>query len=571
MPYPGVPEHLTEKMERCVQDVMAQGHDKSSAIAICKAAIVGDVEGSTVLESGVTFEPVTGDESLELQANYGVTGRILRFKNAALAHATRNANGDGLTSEGLKELAETLPLMPIDVDHQRRNVMGVFTSARTRDWVRKDGVIIKDGELVTDGIIFADNYPVETAEVMNGERKLSIFARAKRVVCSVCHKSIQSVNDYCSHLKNIHATGATRYLFGLTAYGAATTKDPADADATFDTENGLVMIAMEVDMSSGKTRHWYNRYGIESETELDDGDFAWLSDAYRRGEESKTEGRKLPYKVHGDVKEDGWRAAWTRAHQMDARFFAGGPSKEAVINKLKRDKPQGVSISESVSRQRSDFWYMVRDSFRRWFKGGEADVIDVAEDYVVVDIGGVLYRTGYTLDSKGNVVFSDDTQEVRKLYLPVDSPYLSVLNHKEEQEMDESKETIEQLKAKVEELEGKNKELESKASEVETLKAQIEELRAKVENLTAEKEKLEAQVKDAQEKVAVAAKRSIDLAPVVGRERVEELLPKLADMDEETFNLIAEVAQKTGKPAQFALGDDKNKKDELTLENIFAE
>lgn len=42
MPYPGVPEHLTGKMERCVEDVMEkQGKDKSAAIAICHDAIVG--------------------------------------------------------------------------------------------------------------------------------------------------------------------------------------------------------------------------------------------------------------------------------------------------------------------------------------------------------------------------------------------------------------------------------------------------------------------------------------------------------------------------------------------------
>lgn len=42
MPYPGIafPE-ITAKMERCVEDVMQQGKDKATAIAICRVSITG--------------------------------------------------------------------------------------------------------------------------------------------------------------------------------------------------------------------------------------------------------------------------------------------------------------------------------------------------------------------------------------------------------------------------------------------------------------------------------------------------------------------------------------------------
>lgn len=80
--------------------------------------------------------------------------------------------------------------------------------------------------------------------------------------------------------------------------------------------------------------------------DLADGDFAWLSDAYKAGKESKSDGRKLPYKIHGKVNEDGWRAAWSRVHQMSAGDFAGGPSREAVMQKLMRDKPEGVDMMQ---------------------------------------------------------------------------------------------------------------------------------------------------------------------------------------------------------------------------------
>jgi Escherichia/Staphylococcus phage prohead protease len=82
--------------------------------------------------------------------------------------------------------------------------------------------------------------------------------------------------------------------------------------------------------------------------DLDDGDFAWLSDAYKAGNQSKTEGRKLPYKIHGTVNERGWRAAWSRAHQMGAGDFAGGPSQQAVFAKLMRDKPSSIQTMNAV-------------------------------------------------------------------------------------------------------------------------------------------------------------------------------------------------------------------------------
>ena len=40
MPYPGIPSHLTKKMERCVAHVRASGK-KVNAYAVCHASIMG--------------------------------------------------------------------------------------------------------------------------------------------------------------------------------------------------------------------------------------------------------------------------------------------------------------------------------------------------------------------------------------------------------------------------------------------------------------------------------------------------------------------------------------------------
>lgn len=41
MPYTNMPRSMWPKMDRCVKSVMAQGHDKQGAIAICYASMMG--------------------------------------------------------------------------------------------------------------------------------------------------------------------------------------------------------------------------------------------------------------------------------------------------------------------------------------------------------------------------------------------------------------------------------------------------------------------------------------------------------------------------------------------------
>lgn len=103
---------------------------------------------------------------------------------------------------------------------------------------------------------------------------------------------------------------------------------------------------------------WLAKYGISSENELDDGDFAWLSHKYQAASPKEREGmnkrehRKIPYKVHGSVKRDGWKAAWQATlravspgrGQKRVPSFDGGPSAKQVLAKLRRDKPSGIVI-----------------------------------------------------------------------------------------------------------------------------------------------------------------------------------------------------------------------------------
>lgn len=85
---------------------------------------------------------------------------------------------------------------------------------------------------------------------------------------------------------------------------------------------------------------------------LDDSDFAWLSDAYKAGKESKSTGRKLPFKIKGKVDAGGWRAAWAAARgAMGGTDFTGGPAKEAVLATLMASKPEDINVSKQYEEE----------------------------------------------------------------------------------------------------------------------------------------------------------------------------------------------------------------------------
>ena len=75
------------------------------------------------------------------------------------------------------------------------------------------------------------------------------------------------------------------------------------------------------------------------ESQLDDGDFAVV---YKDGDKKV---RKLPYKIHGQVNEAGWKAAWNMAAKVSG---AGGMSLKDIRAKLLRSKPKGVQVDDSL-------------------------------------------------------------------------------------------------------------------------------------------------------------------------------------------------------------------------------
>ena len=159
------------------------------------------------------------------------SGELIKFSNAVLARAERNRNGDQIDAEGIRELAATLPLMPLDVEHVPDRVFAFFVDAQA----------VGD-TLVTSGIMFAKRFPDVVKEIMSGERHLSIEAHAREARCEVCNQSFASEQNYCAHLAGRPANGATRILRGLKAIGGGAVKRNAGTETFFD-RNGFTLIA----------------------------------------------------------------------------------------------------------------------------------------------------------------------------------------------------------------------------------------------------------------------------------------------------------------------------------------
>jgi hypothetical protein len=201
--------------------------------------------GTTATHEGIVWSNPTPADLGQFNALLGgdpPSGELVKFSNAVLARAERNRNGDQIDAEGIRELAATLPLMPLDVEHVPDRVFAFFVDAQA----------VGD-TLVTSGIMFAKRFPDIVKEIMSGERHLSIEAHAREAVCSVCNETFASERAYCTHLAGRPANGASRILRGLKAIGGGAVKRNAGTETFFD-RNGFTLIASLQDSTSPTTK-----------------------------------------------------------------------------------------------------------------------------------------------------------------------------------------------------------------------------------------------------------------------------------------------------------------------------
>ncbi len=316
MPYPGIDPKDVPKVERCVEQVMAKGKPKDRAIAICVSAIKGN--GSLL-----NLQAATDEDILALQAQLaespGIlaqaslpTNAILKVTGACLARSEINLNGDGITDEGIKQLADTIRLMPLTEDHDKEP-RGVFT----KGYVSEDGT-----ECLVDLFVWAGHFEKFASEIQSGVRKLSMDAEAGLAICSVCGTAFTTTAGYCDHIRH-RQEGAVRWLYDLTAVAGGAVKHPAGTGTVFPGKEGFTVISHKVQAGLETTAEWWRKFW-KTEGDIPTGKFA------------DKKNRKYPFlNPDGAPDPDGWMAAWKYAHKY---------KESAVIAVLKRHLPKGYKL-----------------------------------------------------------------------------------------------------------------------------------------------------------------------------------------------------------------------------------
>lgn len=166
-----------------------------------------------------------------------------------------------------------------------------------------------------------------------------------------------------------------------------------------------------------------------TQTDLDDGDFAWLSFEYQkasadeRDKMNKRMHRKLPFKIHGKVSVEGWLAAWTAARWTTylRPSLRGGIARDEVMSKLKEAKPAKIGLDEEGRASVKEG--MDEESAGRILYEGEL------RDYVVED-ATQAERDKFSLVFSGTVIPKPNTEHGvwslnKRLYPPqsVDETY----------------------------------------------------------------------------------------------------------------------------------------------------
>jgi hypothetical protein len=172
----------------------------------------------------------------EISPDAELAGELLLFKDAVLCRAEVNSNNDEFDEESLHDLAETLPMMPVDDAHREQSIVGVFTGAG-----------VSDGALLTAGLVYAKRFPLIARGIIAGDLKLSVEAEIGQATCSVCNGVFANKREYCSHLNN-KLSGARRKIGHPKAIGGGVTPRPAGTGTSFDrTQLAFATSAEEAD------------------------------------------------------------------------------------------------------------------------------------------------------------------------------------------------------------------------------------------------------------------------------------------------------------------------------------
>jgi hypothetical protein len=297
-----------------------------------------------------------------------INPRLLHFHDFILARAEINKNKDAVDERGIKELAETIPGMPIDYNHDGKKNVGFFSAGR----------VGSDNELRVDGAIWLDRCEengVEPQEVLDGLYGMSIEADATTAECSVCHQIYSNADKYCEHLqvegddfglRSRLKHNATRIMRGLRALGGAFTKNPAGSGTGMDSMSGIRFAASHINVEATMA----NELNASEIVEL------WINNivasAIEAGEISKREDvsdadKKRAEKEYGDVEyadeknkkypldKEHIHSAWSYINMPKNAAKYSSEELAAIKGKIQRAaKKLGMEISEDEKKNKEN-------------------------------------------------------------------------------------------------------------------------------------------------------------------------------------------------------------------------
>jgi len=202
-------------------------------------------------------------------------------------------------------------------------------------------------------------------------------------------------------------------------------------------------------------------------------------------------GRRFPYKIHGKVDEAGWRAAWSAANGGHT-----GQKDESAIAKLKRDKPEGVTINEHM------------------------ETTTMAE-----------YKCPHCGNADG-----EDHEKCPKCGKSMSAALLAA----------ELRDTQEKLKTKKEEL-------EAAMLELDAIKPQIPQLQAQYDGLRSQISERDAALRIANDKLADIKRQDREnvVKTLLSEDTLADRLPAYLAMDDATFTtVVATLKDAMKKPVQ---------------------
>lgn len=172
----------------------------------------------------------------------------LMYMRFVLCHEGTNINLDTFVLDELQQNYASIIYKDVNVEHSNQIIGCIVDSELIED--EADASFQESEEfrpyVVCDAVIYQFKFPEIAEEIRDrfskNDLSFSMECWFEKAECSICGESFSIASEYCDHLQDRKASGATRILREITFGGAAVVESPADEDAV-----GLTVAARELE------------------------------------------------------------------------------------------------------------------------------------------------------------------------------------------------------------------------------------------------------------------------------------------------------------------------------------